>query len=230
MPVSKLIRSAAAAVVVLAIGACSDAPIQPSTQQHASLPPAASILQDKGPATPPPPPPPKPKPDPKAKVKADAAKNADPGAPLDTAEVTFDNSQGLTATFGANKIVIPPNSVCDLASSGYGTSYWNLPCTLQAGSITIDVVWSTRLGHAYIEFEPELRFSPAQTVLLYLTDKKTIQAMHNDWAILWRDETGAWVNEALTDPSLKTYPAPGGAVYRRIKHFSGYYISAGASQ
>lgn len=209
MHVSTTIRTATVGLAVAAIAACSDTPSAPQQAQR-QLAPAVGFFADKGGTA--------------NSASGDAHNYGDPNAPLDSATFTFNAADGKLLTFGQSFIYIPGNAICD-PSSGYGAGTWNTPCAPYTGTVTIQVVWSTRNGHTYAEFEPAMRFDPNQNVYLVLFDR-TVRNNKN-LGLLWRDVTGGWVNEALGDPSLGAVSINGSLVGRRIKHFSGYNVSAG---
>lgn len=209
MHVSTMIRTATVGLAVAAIAACSDTPSAPKQAQR-ELAPSVGFFADRG-GTP-------------HNASQDARTYADKNSPVDSATFTFDAGSGKTLTFGQSFVYIPGNAICD-PSSGYGPGTWNQPCTPYSGTVTIQVVWSTRSGHTYAEFEPAIRFDPNQKVYLVLFDRSV--GNNKNLGLLWRDTTGGWVNEALGDPSLGPVSISGFLVMRRIKHFSGYNVSAG---
>src|SRR3982751_5133224 len=48
-----------------------------------------------------------------------------------------DNSKGATQLIGDHVINIPANAICDLTTSGYGTTFWNKSCSPMKGSVVI---------------------------------------------------------------------------------------------
>jgi hypothetical protein len=134
--------------------------------------------------------------------------------------------------FGDHVLSMPANVVCDPATSGYGSAYWELPCARLARPIEVTAAWSTHSGRPVISFTPHLRFAPSkhqsQWVELSLRDDKGIDPKRN-YAILWYDEQARrWVDESQTDPTLKTRTSQSGnLVTRRVKHFSEYALWSG---
>ncbi len=141
---------------------------------------------------------------------------------------TVDPTQTATYSFGNHSVTFPAGSICDPATSGYDPSLWDSPCTPLSTPITITATWSNKYGHAYVDFEPSLRFVPTQTVTLTLKDTPAMQAA-GQYTILWLNPSdGTWVQESAVDPSeLEVTNFAGNTVSRRIKHFSGYNVSAG---
>lgn len=134
-------------------------------------------------------------------------------------------SQDQSLALGASNLQIPANAVCDLATSSYGSAYWNDACTAQADTFTITaVVRNAATDHPSVEFQPALRFSPDKNVMLYLyvTDQATLDASR---VVKYCTPTGC-VDESITDASLaSSVDLVNRVVFRRIKHFSGYVIA-----
>lgn len=128
-------------------------------------------------------------------------------------------------SLGASHLQIPANAVCTLATSSYGSAYWNDACTVQTDTFTITaVVRGSMTDHPSVEFQPALRFSPDKNVMLYLyvTDQATLDASR---VVKYCNPTGC-VDESLTDPSVaSSVDLTNRVVFRRIKHFSGYVIA-----
>ena len=61
-----------------------------------------------------------------------------------------------------------------------------------------------------------------------MRDKRASKDMlRDDIRILWFYK-GEWIDESITDATLETRAdGRNGRVYRRIKHFSGYLVTAG---
>src|SRR5207237_4821382 len=75
---------------------------------------------------------------------------------------------------GEHKAVIPADVVCDPATTTYGPTEWEMPCTTITSSVTVTArAWRDPLGHPHISFSPDLRFLPDDNnpVTLYLLDK-----------------------------------------------------------
>ncbi len=209
MHVSTMIRTATVGLAIATIAACSDTPSAPQQAQRQFLP-ATGFFADRG-GNP-------------HDAGADARKNADANAPVDSTAFDVDATRDNVLRFGQSYVAIPKNAICDQNSS-YGIGTWDKPCKAYKGKLTISVAWSFRGGHTYAEFEPAMRFAPTQTVFLALYDKSAPKS--KNIAMLWRIPDGGWINEALTDPSLGAASVSNFLVVRRIKHFSGYNISAG---
>ena len=218
MHVSTLVRRCSALLVVLAAAsACSDAPMAPSASPER---PAFDInaLQ------------------PDMSRGGKGAKTALADGDTDNV-LTFsvDPNVSRSYAFGENWVYFPAHSICDPSTSGYGSGTWEAPCTALQQRIDITVHWSNKGGHGYASFSPDLRFVPtdgwsvSRWVILSLHDHKRIHEL-DDYKILY-DAGGALglIDESLTDKTLRAWIDPlHNSVVRRVKHFSGYMVAAGA--
>ena len=135
------------------------------------------------------------------------------------------NDSGTYDIAGGHQIFIPAGAICDIETSSYGETEWDQPCVPETDTVTITATsWTNPYGRPVVDFQPALRFSPADTVMLYLTDwhaPSDTQAEIYYCASNCVDESVADSSQA-TQPDLQQY-----ILYRRIKHFSGYNIAAG---
>ena len=218
MHVSTLVRRWSALFVALAAAtACSDAPMAPRAAEQ----PAFDIqaLQ------------------PDLSRGGRGGKTALAGGDTDNVlTFTVDPNVSRTYAFGENWVYFPARSICDPSSSGYGIGMWDTPCTALRQPVDVTVHWSNKGGHAYARFSPDLRFVPADArsvsrwVILSLHDHKRIREL-SDYAILY-DAGGSagWIDESITDKTLRAWIDPlHNSVVRRVKHFSGYMVAAGAT-
>lgn len=90
--------------------------------------------------------------------------------------------------------------------------------------------WKDVSGRPHAEFQPAIRFvpDPAKQVCLYFQDRAL-----TDYSVVFIPYCNAAMvctNEGATDPQLETYVSPlvGGGywVYRTLRHFSGYNVTA----
>lgn len=143
---------------------------------------------------------------------------------------------GGSVKVGGFRLDYPANAVCDPATSGYGPEYWLADCTALTTPITMTAkVWFSSTK-AYAEFSPDIRFKPSAVVLLSVKRPK-IQGqtlsddLKNAYAMLYfRTVDGVMqsVDEAATDSELATkFDTNGAWVWRRIRHFTGYYVRSG---
>ena len=136
---------------------------------------------------------------------------------------------------GKHGIVFPRNAICDPVTSAYGPEFWDEPCRVLRDPIRIHAEVRVQDGREWVDFSPELRFKPSRNasdwVWIYM---RTPAAVTSDpsLSILWSPAIGVpGIDESLDDPTLRTYTTPQGAyAYRRIKHFSGYNVTAGRSE
>lgn len=163
----------------------------------------------------------------------------------------FDGSQhstfvltaaGGTYTIGnVYTVSFPSNSVCVLGST-YGPGTWDTPCQTLHGneSIAVTATYELTGNGLAVSFQPEIRFNPNTTVTL---STGIYSSILTNFRWLWLANPGALrslgiyyidnlnstpVIDAATDPSLRTYiNLTTGQVYRRVKHFSGYNVTAG---
>jgi hypothetical protein len=215
MHVSTLVRRCSALLVVLAAAtACSDAPMAPRATER----PAFDIdaLQPES-------------------FRGGQGHKTSLSA-SDTDEVitlAIDPNVSRTYAFGENWVYFPAHSICDPATTTYGVGTWDVPCAPTRQPIKVTVHWSSKGGHAYARFAPELRFVPAEAwnvsrwVILSLHDRQRIHAL-DDYKILYDAGAGGWIDESLTDPTLRAWIDPlHNSIVRRVKHFSGYMVAAG---
>ncbi|HVX38275.1 MAG TPA: hypothetical protein VHB25_01785 [Gemmatimonadaceae bacterium] len=147
---------------------------------------------------------------------------------------------GGTYQVGLFTLTVPANAVCDPAQSTYGPSEWDKPCvTLNSPLHVHAAVQLTATGLA-VDFQPSLRFSPAQQVRLstdmfapiivanrnfFANNHSLLRAL----AVYYSPTLGAGrVADFQSDPSVITHvDLSTGTIWRRVKHFSGYVYGSG---
>ena len=147
---------------------------------------------------------------------------------------TVDPTKGSIVILGTTTqhiIAMPSNSLCNPSTNSYGPTEWLKPCTLATAPINFKVkTWKDAMARPHAEFQPAIRFTPDSTkkVRLYFQDR----ALSN-YSVVFIPYCNAameCVNEGATDPQLETYVSPllGGGywVYRTLRHFSGYNVTA----
>ncbi len=146
-----------------------------------------------------------------------------------TAAVTLTITPTTTATFtiNAHRVRIVAGSICDPATSGYGPGLWDAPCTPASKTVTVQATSTVGAdGHPVVTFSPDLRFVPGKVNTIWLLDREA--AAQQSGVLAWCPTGGAaCVDEGATDPSLVTRYTADGFAYRRLKHFSGYTVTAG---
>jgi hypothetical protein len=140
-------------------------------------------------------------------------------------------------------LTVPANAVC-VPEAGYGPGTWDLPCaTLQNGqSVKVTATYGFANNGPVVDFSPDIRFSPnAQVTLstsLFAPVLTAFRAYFEAYpsalryfSIYYTPDLGTTrVSDAALDPSLTTHiNLKTGAVWRRIKHFSGYNQTSGAA-
>ena len=127
------------------------------------------------------------------------------------------------------RIDFPAGAICDIPTSSYGPGTWDDACFSTTQTVKVSTkIWLDADGHPHIDFQPAMRFQPtlANGVMLYLKDRNA--QYRDDLSILYCVTDNGCRDESLTDPSLETMVDPvDGIVFRRIKHFSGYNVTAG---
>jgi hypothetical protein len=145
-----------------------------------------------------------------------------------TYTITIDPKRPNLLRFGSHTLEIPANAICD-EKSGYGLETFDLGCKSEKEPVTITaVVHASETGAPRIDLMPELRFNPKLTVTLTLA-VPALTPESSAWTILYcaSHAIGRCVDESQADPSLATHvDYEAGTLFRRIKHFSGYYIDA----
>ena len=151
---------------------------------------------------------------------------------------------GGTYHVGDFDVVIPAGAVCDLATTNYGRRYWDDDCTPSSTAVTVNVVAESRRNGVSVSFQPDLRFRPSAGWVVVQTQAYR-DLLTSDVArkLSPRSEafrafgigympsgTRSLLDEALTnsDRSLVTHVDRNtGIIWRRVKHFSSYLITAG---
>jgi hypothetical protein len=149
---------------------------------------------------------------------------------VDTAYASFTVTQagGNFNLAGGLKIEFPAMAICDLATSSYGAGRWEEPCLPQVLPVRVTMKgWYDTEGMPHVDFQPAMRFNPSLRtgVELYLQERRSV--IDPNSKILYCVTAEQCVDESLTDASLATRFESNGFVYRRIKHFSGYNVTAG---
>src|SRR5688572_1373687 len=155
-----------------------------------------------------------------------------------SADIIVEPSGGVF-TLGIHAIYFPANAICDPETSSYGPTEWDAPCDVLARPIQFHAEIREVDGRSYVDFTPAVRFvptsDPASSVWLYMktsalsSDPDSAMAALRRMSVMYSPAIGEiGINEALADPSLRTYVwVDGGIAFRKIKHFSGYNIFDG---
>ena len=163
-----------------------------------------------------------------AKVRGTVGVDGFAGGTTTSYTVTIDPRRRNVLHFGPHTLDIPSRAIC-IGSSGYGLSSFDLDCKRESGEVTITaLVRSTASGIPRIDVSPAMRFSPARTVTLSLY-VPTLTPDPSAWRILYcaTQSMDGCIDEAELDPTLATHLDYGSrTLFRRIKHFSGYYVES----
>ena len=153
---------------------------------------------------------------------------------------------GGTYHVGDFDIVVPAGAVCDPETTKYGVKHWDDDCAPARQSVSVNVVAKKHGQTVSVDFEPDLRFRPSagwvtlQTSAFssVLTNNSVRQispssSFFQSFAILYVPTGGqSHIDEfrSTGDESMVTHvDLRTGTVWRRVKHFSGYLVSAGYS-
>lgn len=144
---------------------------------------------------------------------------------------------GGTMFIGDHRVAFPARSICDPVTSGYGPAFWDKKCEPAAHAIHITAKsWTDAKGHPHIDFAPALRFVPGKKgswVILMFKDRQASDPVLGSLLnILYEPGFGLpAIDESLADKTMQTHlSVEAGTVHRRIKHFSGYDVSAESDQ
>jgi hypothetical protein len=149
--------------------------------------------------------------------------------------VTFNPAVDQVFALGPNRLEIPANAVCNLATSGYGPAYWDRSCTPETKLVTLTVtVKDARSNNPAVDFQPAMRFNPDTKVSIFFYVKDVSKKKARDWTILYcpiltnsgKDGSKGCVNESQNDLDLRSYvDFKASVLFRRIKHFSAYRVT-----
>jgi hypothetical protein len=146
--------------------------------------------------------------------------------------------QGGDYRLGDFTLHVPAGALCD-PSSTYGPEHWNEACVLARRPIRLNVELTKTRDRLWVDFTPNLRFAPGddQSGWVTISTQRPVNQLRDAvergriraFALLYAHGIGQEpVDEASTDRTLITHvDLRDGTVWRRIKHFSGYTISAG---
>jgi hypothetical protein len=140
--------------------------------------------------------------------------------------ITVDPQRQNVLSFGPYSLDLPANAICN-QDSGYGLDLFDADCKAQKEPVTITaLVRYTAAGLPRIDLLPEMRFNPKRVVTLTLSMAGTATPTSSPRFLYCATvSTVACVDEAELDPTLATYVDEANrTVFRRIKHFSGYFV------
>jgi hypothetical protein len=131
--------------------------------------------------------------------------------------------------FGRHTLSLPANAICSVQTSDFGLALFDEPCPSETRRVAITATVTNDIqGHPRIDFLPNLRFSPQKEVILSLYVGHATAKSIATWRIFYCPTPGTTVgcsDESLVDASLVTHvDVPRGMIFRRIKHFTGYFV------
>jgi hypothetical protein len=155
-------------------------------------------------------------------------------APVDikSKSVTFElDPAGGRVKVGDFTLDYPANAVCDPATSGYGEDTWELPCETLNGPITITATYWWVNKTSFVDFQPDIRFSPEKEVFIS-TKRGAKKAEDLDAFTMYYfksvGSTWYFYNDGSVDQTVATQrDFDTKRVWRRVKHFSGISLSSG---
>lgn len=145
--------------------------------------------------------------------------------------LTVDPTKTQSFIFGVHMVVFPANTICDPTESSYGPGTWLTSCVKADDKISMTAkTWIDAQGRARIDFSTALRFYPNSNGALpslYLRDPAASLSLYSRIDYCTTTTSTSCVNEAATDPVLKTQrESTTGYLFRIIRHFSGYNVWA----
>jgi hypothetical protein len=151
---------------------------------------------------------------------------------------------GGTYHVGDFDVIMPAGAVCEPAVTKYGKKHWDDDCIAARRTITVNVIAKKQGNRVSVDFQPDLRFRPSAGWVLIQTSAyrelltsqnvrqlSTSSSFFNNFAIYYVPTGGkSQIDELQStgDGSLVTHvDLRSGLVWRRVKHFSGYLVTAG---
>jgi hypothetical protein len=166
---------------------------------------------------------------------SDGGSNAENGAWRATASngetstyvVTIDPQHPQVLRFGDYTLELPGNAICD-GASGYGLDMFDLECKTEKNPVTIvALVQRTADGIPRIDLMPEMRFNPKRVVTLSLFVGDAPMPASPRMLYCATFAMTECIDEAQLDATLATQvDAASSTIFRRIKHFSGYFVQS----
>ena len=157
------------------------------------------------------------------------------GANANEIRFRFTRAAGRTQ-LGDFTLTWEANSVCERDSSGYGWDFFWKPCQAENEDIEMTArVWTSD-GRTYVDFHPDIRFSPAKNVVLSAVRSEIVNrslsfSLMLKYSIYYTHRIGDtryFIDEAWIDPEQRTrFNTQTGEVSREIRHFSGFVIRTG---
>jgi hypothetical protein len=150
------------------------------------------------------------------------------GLPQTTYTVTINPNRPNLLQFGPHRLDVPAQAICS-EESDYGIESFDTECARSRAPITITaVVRATASGVPRIDFSPALRFNPKRAVTLHLYVPDVSRRSITGRILYCPTVTMVGcIDEAAYDHSLETHiNYRESTLFRRIKHFSGYFVES----
>jgi hypothetical protein len=158
------------------------------------------------------------------------------GANATEIKFTFSRAAGSTL-LGEFTLTWEANSVCERDNSGYGWEFFRKACQAESEDIAMTARIWTDNGRTYVDFYPDIRFSPDKNVTLAVVRdeivgrRKLSKKLMHKYNIYYTHQianTRYYIDEAWFDPEQRThFDTETGKVWREIRHFSGFVIRTG---
>ena len=142
-----------------------------------------------------------------------------------------------SAQLGEFTLTWEANSVCEQDNSGYGWEFFRKACQAENEDVEMTAKVWTENGRTYVDFHPDIRFSPDKNVKLSVVRDEIIGRRKLSRKLMLRyniyythriGDTRYYIDEAWFDPEQQTqYDTQTGVVSREIRHFSGFVIRTG---
>ena len=152
-------------------------------------------------------------------------------------EMKFTISRAAGSTkLGEFTLTWEENSVCERDNSGYGFAVFRTACQSENEDVDMTARIWTENGRAYVDFYPDIRFSPAKNVMLSVRRPEIVgrpltlltMLKFNIYYTYRLGDTRHFIDEAWFDPEQRTqFNTTTGDVWREIRHFSGFVIRTG---
>lgn len=160
--------------------------------------------------------------------------------PLDEVNAVTANfdipAAGGVVRVGEFTLSFDANTVCDPATSGYGTAFWKKSCQTLNSDFPITARFFKADGKSHVEFKPDIRFDPTKNVTISVVRTEVVGKRltlplilkYGLWYWTQLGDTRFFVDEAFYDRELRThFDTQSGRVWRKIRHFSGIVVHVG---
>jgi hypothetical protein len=157
-------------------------------------------------------------------------------------QFTVSPNGGSFSIGGLYTLNCPSNAICDPSQSTYGDGEWNNACVTLTSDLTITATLQLTSNGLAVDFTPDIRFSPDAQVTISTDIFAPVIRANREYlrrnpstlrplALYYEPTLNASpVADYLSDPDAITHiDLSSGRIWRRVKHFSGYNVTSGAS-